>query len=1253
MLLRSIIILLAISFIFSNCGKNSSETPSDTKTPSESKTNADKSVFTGGLNNIEGEQVDGWLPEKLIIKNSKKVNFDFIDGSPEKPHYETSAYFFTYKGHLGFFVQCFDDDMSHLIFSHTVRDDNIWQDDNIEINIDVLPESNEDDIQICVNPIGTFSDSKGKFKESWNSNVQVKSKIIDRQWMIQVLLPINEIASPEQLSGLKANVSRTRNGRGNSMAEDTAWKKTFSLRANLPKFYGALKLPQESINYKITPEEKIDISQVSENKLADFLKNEIGNQVIICKPGLSEIKINGQLDEIEWRYQKSNFLNTLDHRNNPNLQDTYFKSFYNENTLYIGITCNDNYMAQLNAKVRENGKDIWEDDSIELFLGAGRTSTYEYLHLVVNPLSSLIKEIGKGKLKKGEMVHLDTLVEEVQCVALVNDKSWTVEIKIPLQHYYANSKTISNEWGFNITRYRPRKPSQPSQTSSWADLLSLDSHQPGKFGMLWLLNKNPVSKTFAERMERSFKSEVKPTTILANYQNQTSSSVSDSLKNTNWDYLSEILKPEQIANITEGEFTETRKNQIKARNENWNQVFQSQTFPAYQAEMRQNFIKSIGGFPERTPLNTKKYKIFQCEEYEIYNILYESMPKHYVTANLYQPVNLGEKKIPIIIKIIGHSTPGKNSKGSLSFADHLVRQGYAVLVIDSLGQGERIYINQGNGSRTPTSNHFAMGAPCVLLGQNIAKYFVWDVIRAVDLILETPNFDPQKIILTGESGGGTVTSYVAALDERISGAASCSAMGSEVFATGGHDCEQQLADCYTGNFDSMGRTAMIAPRPYVILSEYGTEEGLKNNYEMIDQAKMGFRFFGKEANLEYYPTKEPHGYGPGHRKIFFKWLSKYFPANNNFSMEEKKPLFNDLDALRVTKTWRVYYSRELSDRKTLFAMDAAIFEKAQKTFNKYYQNNGSDLAQQAILNSLNIKPEEARGCPIVSFQKVQIQADITAEKCYIKPSETITIPMLMVYKGQNASDKIIIWVNQRGKDITIKSRFEHLLPLLNDGYTICLPDLRSMGELSQDDSINHFSFDTDMAFFSIKLGKSYLGRMVLDAWCIEKSLKLLKPNAKISLVGDSLAKLNPQHIRQDRLLIDDGLEDLQSAESIGPLVTLMLAALEPDCQKSVINGGLSSYGNVFEDFYFYHPVSSFVNGIASKIDLPEICLSVAPRKLTLVNTVNAKNQLMQQFPIEMSKYQKIKDYLQRKDSSANSLKIEQGDFKTILLKEFE
>lgn len=1272
MTLRNLIVLFLLLLIASNCVKKepipqkeeAKEKVDKSKSESEEqvlkseknslKENRKKSAAMKPINfdeaailvpNIEGELVNDWVSEKAISNSSKKINLVFMDGSTDKPEQETQIYFFTFKGYFGFLAKCYDNDINHLVYSHTVRDDAIWQDDNLELNLDIDPDNTDDDIRVSVNPLGTFADAKGKLKEKWNAEIKTKSLIKDKMWIVQVLIPLKSIGNATQLKNLKGNLSRTRYGHKNSSTEETAWRKTFSLRSNIPQFYGEIAINESALNYEIVNANltELPIDTETESKLLHFLKKEIGNQVVICNPTNEDFTIDGKLNEMSWKYQRSNFLQTQDHRDNLNMQDTYFKVSYRENNLYIGITCTDSQMSELSEKVKENEKDFGEDDLIELFLNPNRFCSNDYLHLLINPANAKIIQINKTKLKPNEVNPYAELFQNIQTATEKSEDKWTIEIAIPLNKFKLEN-TLPSEWGFNLTRYRPQKSGLPCQTTSWSDLLSLDFHQCGKFGLLWLNGKNKIP---TERAEKILSFNAKS----SNDRLEQNSHLN--FKNKSFDFLSKIFKSEDVHQMTSKVFDNLRDLQVNARNENWNKLFQGQGFLIEQQELRKNFIKNIGGFPEKTPLNVKMNKIHSGMAYDVYNVLYESMPKHYVTGNLFLPTNLGDKKVPVIIRIIGHSTPGKNSKNILTFNDHLARQGYAVFAIDSLGQGERIFVNQGNGSRTPTSNHYAMGAPCVLNGQNIARYFVWDIIRAVDLVSAEPNIDSQKIILTGESGGGTVTSYVAALEPRIAGAASCSAMGSDVNSTGGHDSEQQLANCFSQGFDSMSRAAMIAPRPYAILGEYGTEDHLKSNYEMVDQARMAFKFFGKENNLEYYPTKEPHGYGAGHRKIFYKWISKYFPTDIPFSMDEKPLLFKDTDALYVTKTWRVYYSRELKDRITVQDMNLNYFEKSQKAFSQFYKPNNNELIRKTLMIALNINIKEVQAQNIINHKKEVIANDLSLEQSYIKLSDDLSLPFLLVYKGQKMSNQLIIWLNQRGKDITLKSRFATIDQLTQRGYTICLPDLRGLGELSQDDSINHFSNDTDLNFYSIRVGQSYLGRMVLDAWIIQKSLKQAYPNAEFSVIGDSSSKTNPSLIRVDRLLIDDGLEDLQMAESVGPICALFLTILELDCKKAFVNGSLSSYGNILEDFYFYHPFNIFVNGFLTQIDIPETCLALSQKQVTLANMVNGKNQLISEVLSEQNKYLKIKETLKKFDPKNTFLQFTEGDVNSLILREFK
>ena len=218
---------------------------------------------------------------------------------------------------------------------------------------------------------------------------------------------------------------------------------------------------------------------------------------------------------------------------------------------------------------------------------------------------------------------------------------------------------------------------------------------------------------------------------------------------------------------------------------------------ARQAEVRARILSLIGGLPDyRGPLNARVTKTILGEGFAIDNVLFESLPGYYVTANLYRPDGAGRH--PAILMSMGHWDSGK-AAGQLLSAN-LARKGFVVLAYDPVGQGERQQAYDKRIGRSliggPTEQHFSNGAAAILMGQSVARYFIHDGMRAIDYLITRPEVDPERIGATGCSGGGTQTTYIAALDPRVKAAAVACYMNSfqTLFAGSIGDSEQSVPD---------------------------------------------------------------------------------------------------------------------------------------------------------------------------------------------------------------------------------------------------------------------------------------------------------------------------------------------------------------------------------------------------------------------------------------------------------------------------
>ena len=179
---------------------------------------------------------------------------------------------------------------------------------------------------------------------------------------------------------------------------------------------------------------------------------------------------------------------------------------------------------------------------------------------------------------------------------------------------------------------------------------------------------------------------------------------------------------------------------------------------------------------------------------------------------------------PVVLVSSGHSRTAKTAEYNQRFGIALARHGMAALCYDPIGQGERSQILDGDGRprfTSTTQEHFLIGVGSILVGTNTARYRIWDAIRAIDYVAGHPDLDPKRIGFTGCSGGGTLTSYVMALDERVACAAPACYLTTFrrlIETIGPQDAEQNIFGQLALGLDQPDYILLRAPRPTLISS---------------------------------------------------------------------------------------------------------------------------------------------------------------------------------------------------------------------------------------------------------------------------------------------------------------------------------------------------------------------------------------------------------------------------------------------------
>ena len=246
---------------------------------------------------------------------------------------------------------------------------------------------------------------------------------------------------------------------------------------------------------------------------------------------------------------------------------------------------------------------------------------------------------------------------------------------------------------------------------------------------------------------------------------------------------------------------------------------------ARQKKLREFFLQQLGGLPERTAINARTVRTIPCDGYRIECVIFDSQPGHRITANLYLPDADGP--VPGVVVSSGHSRTAKTADYNQRFGIMMATHGMAALCFDPIGQGERSQILNEDGQNRfsgTTTEHFLVGVGSILTGRNTARYRVWDAMRAIDYITSRPEVDGSKIGFTGCSGGGTVTSYVMALDDRIMCAAPACYLTTFrhlISSIGPQDAEQNICGQLKFGMDHPDYILMRAPSPTLISATTG------------------------------------------------------------------------------------------------------------------------------------------------------------------------------------------------------------------------------------------------------------------------------------------------------------------------------------------------------------------------------------------------------------------------------------------------
>ncbi len=590
---------------------------------------------------------------------------------------------------------------------------------------------------------------------------------------------------------------------------------------------------------------------------------------------------------------------------------------------------------------------------------------------------------------------------------------------------------------------------------------------------------------------------------------------------------------------------------------------------ARQRALRAKFVEAIGGFPEKTPLNAKTVGTLKREGYTVEKVIYESRPDHHVTANFYLPA--GKGPFPGVLMPMGHSPTGKSDSAQQRAAILLAQNGIASLVYDPIGQGERSQLLDKIGNpaiKGSTSEHTMVGVGAILVGRGTASYRIWDGIRSLDYLASRPEIDAKKLGCTGCSGGGTLTSYLMALDERIVAAApSCYLTSLErLFATlGPQDAEQNITGQVALGIEHADYIFLHAPRPTLILASTRDFFDIRGTWDTFREAKRVYTLLGVPEKLDIIEADAGHGYPKAHREAMARFMSRWLKGEDKAIVEGEIAVEKDAD-LRCTRSGQV-----LDDLrgKSVFDLNAALATEYAK------KRAARQLPPDEFLDAVGklVLPDTIPAFKATEAGAVETDR-YTINKRVFSAGLGVPVPALVFEpKAEVPAAPLLVYVYDLGGAPVAESAGK-----VAGGRRVMTVDLRGYGETApgviKDGKPPTFGVEYKESFLALHLNQPLLGQRTAD------------------LLG--VINTTPK---------EQGVE-LLGLGAAGP-VALHAAALNFRVKAVTIDAGLVSWDNVLRTPISTNQLANVVPGALKVYDLPDLAASIAPRPLTIRNPVDA------------------------------------------------
>ena len=633
---------------------------------------------------------------------------------------------------------------------------------------------------------------------------------------------------------------------------------------------------------------------------------------------------------------------------------------------------------------------------------------------------------------------------------------------------------------------------------------------------------------------------------------------------------------------------------------------------------------SLGQFPAAPKdLPVKVTRQLDGDGFVIRNIVFESRPGWWVTANLYLPVRPPAKMPGILISHSHHTskTHGELQDMGMTWA----RAGVAVLVPDHFGHGERRihefrtekdFAKPFRAGRQDYYFRYNSNLQKTADGQSLMSWMVSDLMRCVDVLLQQLTIDKSRILLFGAvAGGGDPAGVTAARDERIACVAPFNFGGWQPessalenpdrdfawFGDGYWESTRGLRNGARDGFAHFVIVGSVAPRKAIHAHEFSWDAKTDPSWARLQKI---FGFYGANDLL-----REAHGSGtvresgPGnthcthigavHRAMIYPALKDWFGMPIPVEYSQRRPAEDLL-------CWKPELGKSVNSPTVNGVGVVKTPPHDRATMRKAWTKLLGDI--------------EPPTKPVVTESKTEEVTNGTLVRFAIEIESGIVVPGLLLFP-KNAKGKlpVVVMIAQGGKAGFLNQRGESIAAFLDAGFAVCLPDVRGTGETQPGTSASRGSSRTTISQTNLMLGQPVIGAQLRDVRAVIRWLQnhVRIDGQRMGVWGDSFAQVNAK----DALLavpLDAG-DFPHIAEPNGDLLALLAALIEDKVKAVYTRGGLrGGLGN-----YIYVPHEAVVPG-ATQSDIGGDALAALASNSKRDALVNSLNQSVTLEPMPLA-----------------------------------